>query len=301
MDLMKINDKDCFINLVEQDRIPDFIEALKKSKPSEELKEKLNQIVDIGLLEEDNSQTLELVELLISFGYDKINLVEFEGEIFKLLTKNNFYLNKYNYKEYPGMISLLEIYNKHSKKFFYFNEYCNQVELLEYSTDNPGAWLSLFDSDTYSELIELFSIWKRYPPCKFILDDFKTVLNYNGDIFIDAVEKYIIYDTSEYFENKYYYSENEYSDCMDYLNNKKKLFEYFLDFGYEITDKDMEKIKDIEDRKSNILNQFIKIRAGKKIARFIEKAMDDEFELSELRKRIELRRFKDLMKEKENE
>ncbi len=47
----------------------------------------------------------------------------------------------------------------------------------------------------------------------------------------------------------------------------------------------------------NLENWKVKIRAGRKIAKYIKEALNDEFEMKPLVTRINMRKFRELMKE----
>ena len=84
----------------------------------------------------------------------------------------------------------------------------------------------------------------------------------------------------------------------------EQLRNLLIKFGAVITEECI-KVFEIESYIERIRREIKKKRAGQIIARNIKIALDDEFYLTDLRKRIEKRKFEDLMeeklKEKENE
>jgi hypothetical protein len=292
-----------FEEVIEPGKIDEFILVLKELKENknnkeflEKFKSNINDVYFLDFLDKGESTNV-LIELFVYFGYNKEELIRYREKTYSLFINKKFFLNKDNYKEYPSLISLFEVYNKLG--FDCLKYRFEEEDIIEDNIDNPGGWLEYLNNEQ-DGLLKLFRKWREFPPEKIILEDFKTVLNSNSYIFIDSVKKYITYDSYDFFKDLGYRIEDPYYFAEIYFEERKEIFDSFIEFGYEITREDIKEIKNLEDRKSTVLNQFTRIEAGKKIARFIEDKMDDEFHLSELRKRIEKRRFEDLMKENKN-
>ena len=122
--------------------------------------------------------------------------------------------------------------------------------------------------------------WKSKPPDKKILSDLKESLNHktSGDNYI---ERLLIYQDQE----------------------ERSLIYLLIFFGLQIEDNIKNSIKETENKINKLEEnlQFLrKLSAGKKIANYIEEAMDDEFELKPLRTRIDMRKIKDLYNKNES-
>ena len=123
-------------------------------------------------------------------------------------------------------------------------------------------------------IYKILSKWKKQKLSQEIFLDFKKVLNYQipRDNYI---ERLLLYQGQE----------------------EKELIYLLINFGLEIDSNVNNSIIEIEKKINRLENnlQFLKkLRAGKKIANYIEEAMDDEFDLKPLRSRIDMRKIKDL-------
>jgi len=119
-------------------------------------------------------------------------------------------------------------------------------------------------------IIKILKKWKNNNPSKDILEDFKMCLNYK--MMQDNYFQRIIRNS---------YDEN------------KELIYLLTYFGLEI-DNDINKaINEISNKINNLQKSKLfleKLRAGKKIAKYIDNAMDDRLEMKPLRTRIDIRK-----------
>lgn len=154
-----------------------------------------------------------------------------------------------------------------------FNNYYNWVyEFWHYSH------IEVYSDLKNNIIYKIMKIWKKEPPPKYVLEDFKKcLLGYPNFYNLNHKDKYKInmIDNIMYYIVKY---------------NEVKLFEMIELIVYFT--KNFEMNYDLEDIKnSEIKLKIEKLIAGKKIANFVEKYMDDEFELRSMRMRIDLRKI----------
>jgi hypothetical protein len=152
----------------------------------------------------------------------------------------------------------------------------------------------------------LLNYWKKNPPSE---EHLKII---NDELFKNKTDIHVkeIYKKygPEFSDNIIYFCEElkplilkkTFSISHDYFL-QNKYHDYYLNYNKEkkinLLEKDLEKLikkeKEIIIRKENL----IKLIASKKIVKFIEEAMDDEFEMKTLVNRIAKRKFIDLMDE----
>ena len=91
---------------------------------------------------------------------------------------------------------------------------------------------------------------------------------------------------------------NYFLRLLIYNRDDTELIYLMIHFGLEVDDNIFRAIVESESKIEKLQRNILilrRLKAGIKIAKFIENAMDDEFEMKPLRTKIDLRKFKDLM------
>jgi hypothetical protein len=139
----------------------------------------------------------------------------------------------------------------------------------------PSYWFhDIFTMLDNKILTKVLKMWKKESPSEEVLEDFKKSINY--------IKK-----------------DNYFLRLLTYNKDDSELIYLMIHFGLEVDDNIFRAIIDIETRieKLEINKIFLKrLQAGIKIAKYIEEAMDDKFEMKPLRTKIDLRKLKDLYK-----
>jgi hypothetical protein len=212
-------------------------------------------------------------------------------------------------KEKWGTSSFEEIENfyRNDKEIdFYFDNFLESKELE--STKHKEFWPRIAFNHAPKYMYKILKNWKENLLKKEIINDFmrqinieKISLNIWNSIFGNVGQKSLspyMFDNIDDMRYCYDWQKNntlttkeglETLKILIYFNmnlNRKYLFDHLLGIIGP------HNIEFIETAKI-IIDEAI---AGRKISRFIINQMDDEFVLSPLRKKIELRRFDDLIK-----
>lgn len=141
----------------------------------------------------------------------------------------------------------------------------------------PKSWFNdVFFNLNLDVICKVLKIWRENPPSEDILENFKECLNYKTL-------------TDNYFHRIILYRNKE----------NREIIYHLIHFGLEVdnnitlaVDEIESKIKQLEEDKLFLK----KVKAGKKIAQYIEEAMDDEFEMKPLRTKIDLGKIKRMYK-----
>ena len=148
----------------------------------------------------------------------------------------------------------------------------------------------LLESNYEYLLIKIMNEWKKKPPKKEILSEFKKLLNIKFDSQVDyniykdiTLTEYIIEITFSNYVLKEY--KMKFESCF-------LLMELLAYYDVEV-DKYVYRIDEILKPLEICKNIMIRMTAGKKIAKYIEKQMDDEFEMKPLRTKIDMRKIKE--------
>lgn len=139
-------------------------------------------------------------------------------------------------------------------------------------------------------LIKIMNVWKKKPPKKEILLEFKKLLNIKFDADVDCsifknitLTEYIIEIT---------FSSDILREYKMKFENCFLLMELLAYYDVEV-DKYVYRIDEILKPLEICRNIMIRMTAGKKIAKYIEKQMDDEFEMKPLRTKIDMRKIEE--------
>jgi hypothetical protein len=249
----------------------DLMDVWKLNPPKKEVLEDFKECINykheeyaclgksiIDRKEIDKEDKVRAVKNLIHFGASKIHMV-----VATQGTDFSVLIEEY-VKDLIGAASFLS---------------ASKILKLHYPFKKYELWIWLIKIEDYEDILNILKFWNKNTPSKNVLKDFKKII-----------------ELSNYMEDLCYFLSIEEGDQNE--NDKVyKILNLASKFGGVITEKCIkffEKESFIEKMRKKLIHD----RAGQIIARNIKIAMDDEFHLTELRKRIELRRFKDLISEK---
>ena len=158
-------------------------------------------------------------------------------------------------------------------------------------------------------MYKVLKYWKENPPIKEIINDFMRQVNYNNkrldciffSLFSNIGKKELDPYNFENLEDAQYFYDWQVNNTLtieEGLDTLKILIYFNIKLDREYLFKILLDIIDPCNIKFVVKAKILinKTIAGRKIAKFITNQMDDEFVLSPLRKKIEMRRFEDLIK-----
>lgn len=143
--------------------------------------------------------------------------------------------------------------------------------IIDIPKDKQNKWISYLIWHDYNLIYKILKEWRENLPDKNVLDDLKKLLNNikseNVPVLVVACSMEIL--DLDFYKNLIYFGADIYFD-VDYLD-----------------------VLQIHCFKSvMILRELLKeAKAGRIIVRAVKKALDDEFYLTELRKKIDLTRY----------
>jgi hypothetical protein len=244
---------------------------------------KLIELIMINLLNEEVKKeiNLELIELFIYFN---AHLGEKCSKIindFKYLIKiNNLLLDNLSEEKY---ISSLDYFLEMKKTLFLKD----QKEKLF----NSWIYNNLYKPE---RLISVFNnIINKNPP-KSVLLDLKNKLNTKYHHFHHPFKNFVYLIVNNIINYDFICEGFEINPEESYL-----LIKNFIHFGAIINQEHIDLLKDIIPYITKVVDIYEKAVSGRKIVKFIKDKIDDEFELKPLRMKLDLKRFQNLMKEKE--
>lgn len=144
----------------------------------------------------------------------------------------------------------------------------------------PKSWLiDVFYNLSLDIILKIFRNWRKIKLPEEILKDLKECLNYKTL-------------KQNYFKKIIYNNDDK----------TKELIYHLIYFGLEIDNNIQDAVNEIDNKIRILKNKkqfLLEVKAGKKIANYIEIAMDDEFEMKPLRTKIDLGKIQRLIKNKQ--
>jgi hypothetical protein len=275
---IRVNDNN-FVNDIGLKKLNELMEKWKINPPNENsllfFKDSINYY-----LNKNYDYDFKTIDNLLFFGLDKDILL-------KLLIDKDILLKYFKNDKRVGLISLLYFKND---KSVYLNEFDN--------------WIYYYLTN------DMLKEHKNFP--KNVCDDLKRCLNYK----YNNILLYNYNHNNEFIKNIIYYGFNVdiklILECKDKINRINKLINKFsitkfkiyvrnydniLDYNY--IDRDRKTLyKIILERKKVLDEEYIilkKAHYGQKIARYVKKALNDKYILTNLRFNIDKRKYLDLI------
>jgi hypothetical protein len=288
-----------WINLFNYESLNKLMIKLRKEKISKEILDDFKDIL-INELEFDVNCFIEIGIIEEKFKVSFIKNLIFFGnfDIETILNKKFVFFNNYfndftpGIKSFLGTIELLsnETYTIKNCGFnvqdyigpSYIFIFEKIIMLLNVEKDPLYFLRYLMDNDYAGLIFFVTNYWLAYPEeNKEVIKDFKKIVRLENNFISQLIE--ICY-APPYPSDRFIF-------------NKEYVFHLILnllDFNIYVSDKD---VKDLRERNRVYIDleyKMSRLVAGNKIVKYIENAMDDEFEMKPLRTKIDLRKFKEI-------